>query len=282
MLASPVNSSGRRWCSRPRRSRTPISGSISTSGVRASGSSTPSARTRRSSPSTRSTPKRAGVGRSSTVRRRRIPADPSDRRRRGPRRGFCGEPTGSFDVEIASLVRRSTSIFPPEPPGSGSNGHGSFPHLDRLVFVSELGLAAFDGRGRAVAADRDIDEPLLRRWAEALAGDSMFDSWRRFASIPEALGGSGRPRRRGTPGRYAADAKANDGTAVRSGVTPAETPFVRSIVAGASPPSLAAVADRWQAAGMLVLDTWDRHLRRPRARRRSGFLIRHRSGSARP
>ncbi|MCP3859663.1 MAG: DUF1553 domain-containing protein, partial [Phycisphaeraceae bacterium] len=32
------------------------------------------------------------------------------------------------------------------------------------------------------------------------------------------------------------------------------------MVAGANPPSLAAVADRWQTAGMLVLDTWDRHL----------------------
>lgn len=174
--------------------------------------------------------------------------------------GFCGEPTGSFEVE--SL--RWSTIDVDLPVGTRRirfERSGSFPHLDRLVFVSDSESAAFMEEVELVAADHGIDAPLLRRWAEALAGESMFDSWRRFASIPEAawadrVGGVVAELQ----AAYAADAKANDGTAVRSGVTPAETPVVRSIVAGANPPSLAAVADRWQAAGMLVLDTWDRHL----------------------
>jgi hypothetical protein len=173
---------------------------------------------------------------------------------------FCGEPTGSFDVETL----RWSVIDVDLPAGTTRirfERNGSFPHLDRLVFVSEPDLAAFVEEVETVATERNIASPLLQRWAEALAGDSMFDSWRRFASIPEADWKD----RVGQvvaelQAAYAADAKANDGTAVRSGVTPAETPIVRSIVAGASPPSLAAVADRWQAAGMLVLDTWDRHL----------------------
>ena len=173
---------------------------------------------------------------------------------------FCGEPTGSFEVEAL----RWSAVEVDLPVGTTRirfERAGSFPHLDRLVFVSESESSAFEEEVETLAAARGIDPPLLRRWAEALAGESMFHSWRRFASIPEAEW----PTRVGgvvaeLQAAYAVDAKANDGTAVRSGVTPAETPVVRSMVAGANPPSLAAVADRWQTAGMLVLDTWDRHL----------------------
>ena len=174
--------------------------------------------------------------------------------------GFCAEATGSFDVEALRWSETSIDL----PAGTKRirlERAGSFPHLDRLVLVSEADLAAYTAEIEALAAVRGIDPPLLRRWADALAGESIFDSWRRLASIPE---GEWSSRVGGVVARlrddYAPEARANDGTSIRSGVTPAETPFVRSIVAGTDPPSLAAVADRWQAAGMLVLDAWDRHL----------------------
>ena len=173
---------------------------------------------------------------------------------------FCGESTGSFEVEAL----RWSTIEVDLPAGANRirfERAGAFPHLDRLVFVSQPDLTAFVEEVETVATEHGIAPPLLRRWAEALAGESMFDSWRRFAAIPEADW----TNRVGEvvadlQFTYALEAKSNDGISVRSGVTPAETPFVRSIVAGGNPPSLASVADRWQAAGMLVLDTWDRHL----------------------
>ena len=151
-------------------------------------------------------------------------------------------------------------MFHPEPPGSGSSGRRVFPHLDRLVIVSDLELQAFDAELAEVAARSGVDEPLLRRWAEALAGESIFDSWRRLRRSHRRTGRiETAARTESFNGSYAADATAGDGKVVRSGVTPRETPFVRSMVAGPPPRSLAAVADRWQAASSLVVDTWNRH-----------------------
>ena len=173
--------------------------------------------------------------------------------------GFCGEKTGSFEVESMMWAKTVVDV----PPGTSRirlERPTSFPHLDRLVMVSDLELQAFDAELAAVAARSGVDEPLLRRWAEALAGESIFDSWRRFAAIaPENWEAEAAARTEELQRLYAADATAGDGKMVRSGVTPRETPFVRSMVAGPPPRSLAAVADRWQAASSLVVDTWNRH-----------------------
>ena len=172
---------------------------------------------------------------------------------------FCDATTGSFDVETL----RWTSAIVELPAGTDRirlERAASFPHLDRLVLVSEEDLQVFESEVERVAATHRLDPPLLRRWADALARESIFDSWRRYAAIPdavwteEAIAVTEELR-----DRYAFDATSGDGTDVASGVTPAETPFVRSIAAGPAPRSIEAVADRWQAAASLVLDTWKRH-----------------------
>jgi mono/diheme cytochrome c family protein len=173
--------------------------------------------------------------------------------------GFCGEKTGSFEVEAMMWAKTAVDV----PPGTSRirfERPTSFPHLDRLVIVSDLELQAFDAELAEVAVRSGVDEPLLRRWAEALAGESIFDSWRRYAAIaPENWEVETAARTEELQRLYAADATAGDGKLVRSGVTPRETPFVRSMVAGPPPRSLAAVADRWQAASSLVVDSWNRH-----------------------
>ncbi|MFB0985707.1 MAG: DUF1553 domain-containing protein [Phycisphaerales bacterium] len=172
---------------------------------------------------------------------------------------FCGETTGAFEVEAMMWAKAVVEV----PPGTSRirlERPTSFPHLDRLVMVSELDLQAFEDEISAVAARESIDAALLRRWAEALAGESIFDSWRQFAELdPENWEAEAAATTKKLQRTYSVDATAGDGTRVRSGVTPRETPFVRSMVAGPPPRSLAAVADRWQTASSLVVDTWNRH-----------------------
>ena len=173
--------------------------------------------------------------------------------------GFCAETTGSFEVETMTWSKTAVDI----PPGTSRirfERPTSFPHLDRLVIVSDLDLQAFDAEVAALAEREGIDAPLLRRWAESLAGESIFDSWRRFVAIePENWEVEAAAVTEELQRLYAADTADGDGRLVRSGVTPREKPFVRSMVAGPPPRSLAAVADRWQAASSLVVDTWNRH-----------------------
>ena len=172
---------------------------------------------------------------------------------------FCGDSTGSFDVETL----RWTSAVVDLPPGTERlrfERSGSFPHLDRLVLVSEEDLAAFESEVDEVAARHQLDPPLLRRWSDALARESIFDSWRRYAEIPATSWSEDVVLATNElQERYASEATSGDGNDVSSGVTPAETPFVRSLVAGPAPRSIEAIADRWQAASSLVLDTWERH-----------------------
>ena len=100
----------------------------------------------------------------------------------------------------------------------------------------------------------------MARWAEALAGESIFTPWRAYAAIPaDRWDAEVAEITADLQATFAADAREGDGTNSRSGATPREVPFVRSMVAGPPPRDLAAVADRWQAATSLVLDTWARH-----------------------
>ena len=61
---------------------------------------------------------------------------------------------------------------------------GAFPHLDKVSFTSDAERAAFDADVERVAAEQGLDAPLVARWAEALAGESIFTPWRAYAAIP--------------------------------------------------------------------------------------------------
>ncbi len=171
----------------------------------------------------------------------------------------CKAPTGGFSVENLAWTEFEVDL----PAGTTRvrlERTGAFPHLDKVSFASAEQIAASEREIQEVAAERGLDAPLLARWAEALAGESLFTAWRAYAAIPaDRFADEVDSVTAALQSRFEPEAKEGDGTDGRSGATPREVPFVRSIVAGPAPRSLEAVADRWQAATSLVLDAWSRH-----------------------
>mgnify|MGYP001965473634 CR=1 FL=1 len=171
---------------------------------------------------------------------------------------ICGETTGGFDV--ANL--RWTTIRVDLPEGTNRirfERAGAFPHVEKISLAGPDAMEAHREEIERVAVENSIDPSLLRRWAEALAGDSIFVTWRAYAAIaPDEWMERAPVLTRDLQDRFASDAVAADGVDGRSGATPLEIPFIRSIIEGPSPRSLDGVADRWQAATSLVLDSWNR------------------------
>ena len=172
---------------------------------------------------------------------------------------ICNTATGGFSVDNLAWTEIEVDL----PAGTSRvrfERTGAFPHLDKVSFASAEQWSAFDTEVERVAAERGLDAPLLTRWAEALAGESIFAAWRAYASISAGRWDAEAPAvTADLQARFKPEAKESDGTDGRSGATPREVPFVRSMVAGPPPRDLAAVADRWQAATSLVLDAWQRH-----------------------
>lgn len=172
----------------------------------------------------------------------------------------CAESTGGFSVENLRWQTHEVEL----PEGTTRirfERNGSFPHFDKVSFTSGKAMEEHRSEIDRVAAEEGIDPPLLARWSEALSGDSIFVAWREYAAIDPDRWDEEAPRiTSDLQERFAADSKEADDEDGRSGATPREVPFVRSMVAGPSPRSLASVADRWQTTTSLVLDSWDRHL----------------------
>ena len=175
--------------------------------------------------------------------------------------GVFGSATGGFSIETL----RWESIDVDLPEGTSRirfERTGAFPHFEKIAFTSAVDLEARDAEIDRVAEALDLDRPLLARWAEALSSDSIFVAWREYAAIaPESWDEEAARVTRDLQARFEPEARESDGIDGRSGATPREVPFVRSMVAGPTPRSLEAVADRWQATTSLVLDTWSRHRR---------------------
>ncbi len=173
--------------------------------------------------------------------------------------GLVGEATGSYSVEDLAWTTARVDL----PPGTTRirfERTGAFPHFEKVSFASVRDLERHEQAVNRAAAAADLDPPLLDRWTEALAGDSIFVAWRAYAGIDPADWEVAAPEvTRDLQERFAAEAVESDGTDGRSGATPREVSFLRSMVAGPPPRSLEAVADRWQAATSLVLDSWTRH-----------------------
>lgn len=173
--------------------------------------------------------------------------------------GVCGDATGGFSIENLQWETIDVDL----PPGTSRirfERSGSFPHLDKISFASADDLESHRAELAEVAAREKIDPPLLTRWSEALAGDSIFVAWREYAAIDPDRWAEIAPKvTADLQERFAADSKEADGIEGRSGATPREVPFVRSMVAGPTPRSLEAVAERWQATTSLVLESWKRH-----------------------
>lgn len=171
----------------------------------------------------------------------------------------CAESTGGFDVE--NLTWRSFDVeLPMGTRRIRFEREGAFPHFDKVSFASSRELAAREDELDEVARQYEIDVPLLRRWSAALSGESIFSSWIAYARIDPSEWETRAPIvTADLQDLFDSDSAVADGVDGRSGATPREVPFVRSMVSGSSPRSLAEVASRWQAATSLVLDTWVRH-----------------------
>ena len=173
--------------------------------------------------------------------------------------GACGEATGGFSIEDL----RWETIEVDLPKGTSRirfERNGSFPHLEKISFASRDEIEAHESELTSIAAREKIDPPLLARWSEALAGDSIFVAWREYNAIDPDRWAELSPKVTAElQARFATDAKETDGVDGRSGATPREVPFVRSMVAGPPPGSLEEVAERWQATTSRVLETWERH-----------------------
>ena len=172
---------------------------------------------------------------------------------------LCADGTGGFSVENLRWETIKVEL-PMNTNRIRFERNGSFPHFDKVSFASAAEMAAHRSEIEEIAQAEDLDPPLLRRWSEALSGDSIFVAWREYASIdPERWDEEAPSVTRDLQDRFAGDSKEADDKDSRSGATPREVPFVRSMVAGPSPRNLASVADRWQATTSLVLDSWTRH-----------------------
>ena len=121
--------------------------------------------------------------------------------------GFCGEKTGSFEVEAMMWAKTAVDV----PPGTSRirfERPTSFPHLDRLVIVSDLELQAFDAELAEVAARSGVDRAASSsmgrsargrvdlRLVASLRGDRTGELGGELPRGPRSFNGSTPPMRR--------------------------------------------------------------------------------------
>ena len=172
---------------------------------------------------------------------------------------FCGDETGSFTPErmqwdmIDFELDRGMHVIRLE-------REDSYPHLDRLFFIGPEDWALFDASLEEVADRHGLDPILVERWALALESEPIFEPWRAVASLDSSDFDT---ECSGLFEQFAADyatpSIAADGIDDRSGVSPDDRLFLRSIVGGGAPLDHHDLALRWAMAARLVLDSWVRH-----------------------
>ena len=173
---------------------------------------------------------------------------------------FCGEPTGSFTPDGMSWAMVAFDLAP------GLHVirlecETAYPHLDRLFLIGPEDWARFDADIERLAVSQKLDPLFIERMALILESEPIFEPWRSVARLDyldfdrecaELLAK--------LSGRYAEDSVPADGVEDRSGVSPDDRLFLRSIVNGQAPLDHYEFARRWELAARMILDGWERQV----------------------
>ena len=173
---------------------------------------------------------------------------------------FCGESTGSFTPDGMGWAMVEFDLAP-GPHVIRLERETAYPHLDRLFLIGPEDWARLDADIERIAVDQELDPVFIERMAFALESEPIFEPWRRVADLDSFdFDQECAPLLAKLSAEYAEDSVAADGVEDRSGVSPDDRLFLRSIVDGQAPLDQYEFARRWELAARMVLDGWERHV----------------------